>query len=43
MIYLDNNSTTKLDKDVLHAMLPYMTELYGNPSSVLNSFGENIL
>ena len=32
-IYLDNAATTKLDPEVLSAMLPYMTENFGNPSS----------
>lgn len=37
-VYLDNAATTALDKDVLDAMMPYMTEHYGNPSSI-HSYG----
>jgi len=33
-VYLDHNATTPLNADVLDAMMPYMTGLYGNPSSV---------
>src|SRR3954468_12850157 len=33
-IYLDNATTTALDKEVLGAMLPYMTTHFGNPSSI---------
>ncbi|MBX3242608.1 MAG: cysteine desulfurase [Chitinophagaceae bacterium] len=33
-IYFDNAATTKLDPTVLEAMLPYMTEKFGNPSSI---------
>ena len=33
-IYLDYNATTPLDPEVLSAMLPYLTEVYGNPSSL---------
>ena len=34
MIYLDNASTTPITKTVLDAMMPYLTEQYGNPSSL---------
>ncbi|ENK1242315.1 cysteine desulfurase [Clostridium botulinum] len=33
MIYLDNSATTPIDTEVLEAMLPYLKEEYGNPSS----------
>ncbi len=32
-IYFDNNATTRADPAVVEEMLPYLTELYGNPSS----------
>ena len=38
-IYLDNNATTKCDEEVLNAMLPYLKEQFGNPSSTY-SFGK---
>jgi len=34
MIYFDYNATTPLDARVLEAMMPYLTHLYGNPSSL---------
>lgn len=34
MIYFDYNATTPLDADVRAAMLPYLEEVFGNPSSV---------
>lgn len=37
-VYLDNAATTALDKEVFEAMLPYMQEHFGNPSSI-HSFG----
>lgn len=38
-IYLDNAATTRMSKTAIQAMLPYMNEVYGNPSS-LHSEGQ---
>ena len=38
-VYADNAATTSVSKTALNAMMPYLTELYGNPSS-LYAFGQ---
>ena len=38
-VYADNAATTQVSKPVLDAMLPYLSEQYGNPSS-LYQFGQ---
>ena len=40
MIYADNAATTRMSETAVAAMLPYMTQVYGNPSS-LYSFGQD--
>ncbi len=40
-IYLDNNATTKTDEQVVEAMMPYLLENYGNPSSIYKIGREN--
>ena len=37
-VYLDNNATTKVDEEVVKAMMPYFSDYYGNPFS-LHLFG----
>lgn len=41
VIYMDNNATTRVAPEVLEAMLPYLSDLYGNPSS-MHFFGGQI-
>lgn len=38
-LYLDHNATTPTDPRVVEAMLPYFTEVFGNPSSVEHAHG----
>lgn len=40
-IYLDNNATTRVDEHVVAAILPFLTEQYGNPSSA-HRFGAQL-
>jgi len=40
-IYLDNNATTRVDPEIVAAMLPFFSEQFGNPSS-MHSFGDKV-
>jgi cysteine desulfurase len=41
VIYFDNNATTKVALEVFEAMKPFLTDLYGNPSS-MHTFGGQV-
>ncbi len=41
LVYLDNNATTRVAPEVLDAMLPFLREHWGNPSSAY-SFGQRL-
>jgi len=41
VVYMDNNATTRVAPEVLEVMLPYFSDLYGNPSS-MHSFGGQV-
>ena len=39
IIYMDHNATTPLDAEVLEAVMPYLTDRFGNPSSSTHAYG----
>jgi cysteine desulfurase len=41
IVYMDNNATTMVAPEVIEAMMPYLTDFYGNPSS-MHSFGGQV-
>ena len=41
VIYMDNNATTRVAPEVLDAMMPYLSDYYGNPSS-MHTFGGQV-
>lgn len=41
LIYLDNAATTKMAPEVVEAMMPYLTEEYGNPSAIYSIGAKN--
>lgn len=41
VVYMDNNATTRVAPEVIEEMMPYLTEFYGNPSS-MHSFGGQV-
>jgi len=40
VVYMDNNATTKVAPEVVESMMPFLTECYGNPSSMHNFGGQ---
>ena len=40
VIYMDNNATTRIAPEVVDVMMPFLTECYGNPSSMHNFGGQ---
>lgn len=41
IVYMDNNATTRVAPEVVEVMLPYFSDLYGNPSS-MHTFGGQV-
>ena len=41
IVYFDNNATTRIAPEVRDVMLPFLGELYGNPSS-MHAFGGQV-
>ena len=39
VVYFDNNASTRMDDEVLEAMIPFFNQHYGNASSKLHAFG----
>lgn len=40
-VYMDNNATTSLKKEALDAMMPFLTDIYGNASSKFYKVGRD--
>ena len=38
-IYMDHQTTTPIDREVLEAMMPYLTDQFGDPSSLSHAWG----